>query len=291
MQVPRPARRRWRWRAARSQLRAAEVNLGSTLSGTGTTSGVTVNAGGTLAPGTSGAGTLTVNGNLSLAASSNYTVGFNGSGNSTTAASGSAIWRNIHRCNVQCGCPLAVHILQHDRILVLTAASISGTTKFSGITVTGSFGDQVPYLIYTANKVEMQLTAGNLWTGGTNNWNTGANWIGGVPTGISIPATSVAAFNTRNEQSHQCQRADDGRHYAVLQHGGCIWLQCQQHAGAERHRHRRQFITCAAIYRRQRRRAAIYERHTAGDAAITVNSGGTTTFSEQQQQRHCAVQQ
>ena len=56
------------------------VNNGGTLGGTGIISAaVTNNAGGTLSPGTNGVGTLTVNGNLKLAAGSTNTFAVNGS--------------------------------------------------------------------------------------------------------------------------------------------------------------------------------------------------------------------
>ena len=79
------------------------VNSGGTLTGTGTTSGVTVNAGGTLAPGTSGAGTLTVNGKLMLntgadyAASISSTNGTNSSDRRDRNQHGHAR-RNVHGC-------------------------------------------------------------------------------------------------------------------------------------------------------------------------------------------------
>ena len=105
---------------------------------------------------------------------------------------------------------------------VLSTAAANGVTgTFSGLTVSGNFGNVVPYLIYNANNVQVELTAGNVWAGGTaaNDWNTAGNWTGGaVPTGNSTPATSVAAFNLATNSHYQCQWTDDSRDHAVLQH-------------------------------------------------------------------------
>jgi len=173
------------------------VNSGGTLGGSGSLGGtavvpVTVNAGGTLAPGVGGAiGTLTVNGNLTLAG--NYAVqltsGSNASSKTVVASGSTATLGGIFTAVSDGGSYSTT-----NQYSVLSAASgVSGT--FSGLKMSGSFGDAVPYLIYNSNNVEVGLTAGTLWTGATSNWNTGTNWSGNtVPTASANAPLNVATF-------------------------------------------------------------------------------------------------
>ena len=183
------------------------VNSGGTLGGNGTIGGgspavsvpVTVNAGGTLTPGVGGSGMLNINGTLTLAAGSDYQVSIGASGATSTdaAVTGSASVSGIFTAvaNSTIGYSTTPYS-------VLTATSgVSGT--FSGITIaTGSnFGDYVPYLSYTANAVQLDLTAGTVWSGTntSNNWNVGGaggNWSGSaVPSAsASNPQNTVATF-------------------------------------------------------------------------------------------------
>ena len=64
------------------------VNSGGTLAGTGSVGAVTVNSGGSLVPGVAGAGTLTVNGPLSLSGGSNFVVTVSSASASRLVASG-----------------------------------------------------------------------------------------------------------------------------------------------------------------------------------------------------------
>ena len=155
---------------------ATTVNSGGTLSGGGNVGNVTVNSGGTLAPGTPGnaAGALAISGNLTLstnlqvsanltiANSSNYisqigtsaipysTTYANVSGTAnlggtfTAAASNSATYAATDQ-----GANVAPYT-------VLSASTVNGT--FSGIKLSGSFGDLVPFLSYnTAGSVTLGL--------------------------------------------------------------------------------------------------------------------------------------
>ncbi|HYA06023.1 MAG TPA: autotransporter-associated beta strand repeat-containing protein, partial [Xanthobacteraceae bacterium] len=168
------------------------VNSGGTLSGTGTVPGVTVAAGGTLSPGASGAGTLTINGNLSLLSGADYQVGISTTSgtNSSATASGTASLAGILTAVAAPGT-----YTTSDTYTVLNAAKgLSGS--FSGLTVSGSFGDLVPYLTHTSQSEILNLTAGNTWTGGTSNWNNSSNWsLGTVPSASSLnPNDAVATF-------------------------------------------------------------------------------------------------
>ena len=207
---------------------ATTVNSGGTLSGGGNVGNVTVNSGGTLAPGTPGnaAGALAISGNLTLstnlqvsanltiANSSNYisqigtsaipysTTYANVSGTAnlggtfTAAASNSATYAATDQ-----GANVAPYT-------VLSASTVNGT--FSGIKLSGSFGDLVPFLSYnTAGSVTLGLTAGTAWSGAsasyptTWNWSDTANWVGGqVPSAsAATPALTVATFGASAVQS------------------------------------------------------------------------------------------
>jgi len=173
------------------------VNSGGTLMGNGTASSVTVNAGGTLTPGASGAGTLTVNGNLSLAGDYVVTITNANGVNTETAVIGTGNGAGLGGIFTAVGTGSGYS--SSDTYNVLTTVAINGVSgTFSGLSISGGgFGNFVPYLTYTGNSVVLDLTAGNSWLGGgANNWSTGA-WSGGsAPTGISTPATSVATFSS-----------------------------------------------------------------------------------------------
>lgn len=87
----------WNTSGTFGQTQTWNVN-GGTLAGTGTFAGITVNSGGTLSPGSNGAGTLTMNGSLALQSGSLYLVNVNSTtstkavvNGTTTISSGSTV--------------------------------------------------------------------------------------------------------------------------------------------------------------------------------------------------------
>ncbi len=200
---------------------AVTVNLGGTLTGNGTVAGVTVNAGGTLSSGVNGSGALKVNGNLALNFGADYQATLSSTNGTSTATSvtGASSTATLSGTFTAVAGSTSTTYSTSDLYTVLTTAAANGVTgTFSGLTVSGNFGNVVPYLIYNSNNVQVELTAGDVWTGGlsSNDWNTGGNWTSGVPTGNSTPATSVAAFNvaTNSPKSVTCQWHSDCRHNA-----------------------------------------------------------------------------
>ena len=169
---------------------------GGTLSGIGTVSGVTVNNGGTLSPGSSGnpIGTLTITGNpantnLTMATGANYVATITGSNDadtSLTSVTGKASLAGTLTLAGTGGSTSATY-----EILSATGV-ISGT--FSGINITGSFGNDLPTLNYgVSTEVQLTLTAGTVWSGATSSdWLGAGNWQGGIPPNS---ATAVAAFD------------------------------------------------------------------------------------------------
>lgn len=144
------------------------VNAGGTLGGIGTVSQTTINAGGSLAPGNS-IGTITVNGRLALAGSSNYVVEVApGAADRTnvTGAPGTATLAGTLRA-VGTGGAYTVG----TRYTVLNAAGgISGT--FGTLDVSGNFGATKPVIEYDTNDVYLMLVANAispLLAGGTPN--------------------------------------------------------------------------------------------------------------------------
>ena len=168
------------------------VNSGGTLSGSGTVPAVTVASGGTLAPGAP-TGTLTINGNLTLDSGADYAATIDGGSNSTAAVTGTANKATLNGTFTAIAGGGTYSPTAYTVLTTANATGVSGT--FSGLTVSGNFGNEVPYLIYNANNVEVELTAGNVWTGGSGNWSTGP-WSGGsAPTSALTLTTSTATFN------------------------------------------------------------------------------------------------
>jgi hypothetical protein len=117
------------------------VNTGGTLNGTGSVSGVTVNNGGTLAPGLPPAiGALSIKGSLLLASAATYMV--------TVSPGGASSISNITG-SASLGGTLAVTALpgsysfgtKYTLLTTTGAGLVTGT--FTGLTVAGSFGSNV----------------------------------------------------------------------------------------------------------------------------------------------------
>jgi autotransporter-associated beta strand protein len=258
---------------------AVAVNSGGTLSGNGTVPGVTVNAGGTLAPGAP-TGTLTINGNLALASGAYYEAAINGSSNGTAAVTGAANKATVNGIftAIADGGPYST-----TPYTVLTTANASGVSgTFSGLTMSGTFGNQVPYLIQiqNSNSVEMGLTGGVIWTGPSGGiWRTGSNWTGGAAPGAGTSATSVAAFDTAAATTVNVTGAPQVGTMLLYSGAGPFTFTINSGTSlalngigiVDNSSNPPQFTVGGTL---QFQNAA-----TAGDAVITTNNGGTTEFS------------
>jgi uncharacterized protein with beta-barrel porin domain len=113
---------------------------GGVLGGTGTVPGTTVNSGGTLMPGLPGTvGTLTVSGNLVLAAAATYMITINGANASKTSVSGTATTGGAS-VNVANGSSIIVG----QKYTILTAAGgVSGT--FNPTVMFGIYSGTISY--------------------------------------------------------------------------------------------------------------------------------------------------
>ncbi|TDT89601.1 outer membrane autotransporter protein [Azorhizobium sp. AG788] len=126
------------------------VNSGGTLGGTGRVGNVTVNGGGTLMPGTLGsAGTLTVNGNLAMAANSKLLITATPTTTSNVQVNGTA---TLQGGTVQVGA--AGTFLPFTQVALVSATGgVSG--QFAGVTTSGS--NLTSALSYDAKTVTLTM--------------------------------------------------------------------------------------------------------------------------------------
>jgi len=136
------------------------VNNGGTLGGTGQLPGVIVNTGGTLAPGNS-IGTITVNGNLQFGAGSFYTVEVSPSSSDRTNVKGTA---TLTGATVRAAA--LPGSFRGQTYTIVNATAGLGGTQFAGLTVSGSFAPaRNPHLTYDANSAYLVLDPGTLALG------------------------------------------------------------------------------------------------------------------------------
>ena len=257
---------------------AVTVNLGGTLAGNGAVSGVTVNAGGTLSAGANGSGALKVNGNLVLNSGADYAASLSSAGtgiNSATSVSGTGTINGGTFTAVANGGTYS----SSDAYAVLTTAANGRSGAFSGLAISGSFGDLVPFLTYTANSVVVGLTGGTVWssTAATPDWNTGTNWTGG-----SVPsATGVASFDTSTQTTVSMTapttvgtilfyKSADQFTINVNSTLTLNGIGVVDNSGVAQTFNVAQGGTGSLIFQ---------NAATAGDAVINTETGGTTTFS------------
>jgi uncharacterized protein with beta-barrel porin domain len=180
------------------------VNTGGTLNGTGTVSGVTVNNGGTLAPGLPPAiGALSIKGSLLLASAATYMV--------TVSPAGASSISNITG-SASLGGTLAVTALpgsysfgtKYTLLTTTGAGLVTGT--FAGLTVAGSFGSNVkPVLSYDDHDAFLTLTPGSslppLPPGASGNQGNTANAINAfIASGGTLPSGFVNLANLPSNQ-------------------------------------------------------------------------------------------
>jgi autotransporter-associated beta strand protein len=129
------------------------VNNGATLAGNGSVSGVTINTGGTLAPGSNGTGTLTVNGAVTFNAGTSYNVAVSPSASTKTAATGTA---SLTGATVNAVFQPGTYLTK--QYTILSSAGLGGTT-FAGFNTTNLPARFDVGLSYTATDVIIDLVA------------------------------------------------------------------------------------------------------------------------------------
>lgn len=136
--------------------RSVTVNSGGSLAGSGTVSGVTLNGGSTLSPGTAGAGTLHVNGTVTFNNASNLVITTNTASMSKLEVTGSqSLAGTLSVASADGG------MLLGQKMTVLTAnGGISGTFALSSLTTTGAQFSQT--LSYDANNVYLRIDLAKL---------------------------------------------------------------------------------------------------------------------------------
>jgi autotransporter-associated beta strand protein len=174
------------------------VESGGTLSGTGAVGNTTISIGGRLAPGNS-VGTLSVNGNLFLAASSFYTVEV-----STTAADRTNVTGTATLTGATVQAVALPGSFRSQTYTILNATGGLGGTRFAGLSVSGSFSPtRNPHLTYDPNNVYLVLDPGtiSLPAGtGANQSNVAGAINGAVASGGTPPAGFDALLNMGQPQ-------------------------------------------------------------------------------------------
>ncbi|MDR3562015.1 MAG: autotransporter-associated beta strand repeat-containing protein [Negativicutes bacterium] len=136
---------------------AAVVNSGGTISGTGTIPTATINAGGVLAPGAGGAGTLNVNGPVTFSTKSNFAITV-----SSTGAPKLAIQGNETLSGSLSVVSADGTYLLGQKVAVLTATGgISGTFAVAPIASTGA--QFTPKISYDADDVFLEIDLAKLY--------------------------------------------------------------------------------------------------------------------------------
>jgi autotransporter-associated beta strand protein len=132
------------------------VNSGGTLAGTGTVSSVVVNSGGTLAPGSSGVGTLTVNGDVTFASGSTYVVGTGSSSATILTATGSASLAGTLGVDSADG----TYLFGQKQTVLTAAGGVTGSFTLATPTTTGA--DFSSVLTYDAQHVYLEIDLARL---------------------------------------------------------------------------------------------------------------------------------
>ncbi|WP_185965165.1 autotransporter-associated beta strand repeat-containing protein [Glacieibacterium frigidum] len=163
---------------------AVTVQSGATLGGNGTVGATSVLSGGTLAPGVTAntAGTVNVNGNLTLAAGSTYSIDIAGTTSDRVAVTGTA---NIAGSNLVVSPTNAPMLFNTSYTILTSTGARSGTFASTSL---GQFGQAfVPTVIYGTNDVMIRLAPGSIagaqGAGGTANTNAIAGALDAAVTG------------------------------------------------------------------------------------------------------------
>lgn len=177
---------------------------GGTLAGTGTVSSVTVDSGGTLAPGVSGAGSLKVNGNLTLADGSIYLVNLSSSASSpSTAVTGTASLGGTLSVASTDG----TYLLGQKMTILTAAGGISGSFTAAPLTNTGA--QFASALSYDANDVYLQINLAKLSpllpTTATANQ---ARVVGGIDAAIAAGSNLPSTFQNLGNVSSAALAGD-----------------------------------------------------------------------------------
>jgi autotransporter-associated beta strand protein len=177
---------------------------GGTLAGTGTVSSVTVDSGGTLAPGVSGTGTLNIDGNLTMAAGSTYLVNLSSSASSSGAAvTGTASLAGT----LAVASPDGTYLLGQKTTVLTAAGGISGS--FTVTPIQGSGAQFAPTLSYDANDVYLQINLAKLspLLPGTATANQ-VRAVGGIDAAIAAGSTLPSAIQNLGNVSSAALASD-----------------------------------------------------------------------------------
>jgi fibronectin-binding autotransporter adhesin len=188
---------------------AVTINAGATLGGAGTINGSVTGAGGTLSAGDLVSTTAVLNtGPVSFSATSTLSVQLNstvvGTGYDQISVTGAV---NLANCTLNAA--VGYTAAGGDAFTLITSTGAL-TNTFTGLpnNSTVTLGGQNFVITYTANSVVLTRVVANFtWNGagGTNNWNLGANWVGGVAPGIGdnlIFGLTGAARKTTNTNNY-----------------------------------------------------------------------------------------
>jgi fibronectin-binding autotransporter adhesin len=174
------------------------VNSGGTLAGTGSVGAVTVNSGGSLAPGVSGAGALTVNGPLTLSSGSNFVVTVSSASASRLAASGATPLAGTLSITSTDGT-----YLLGQKVAVLTAnGGLTGSLALTQITHTGAqFSSTLSYDAYNVYlEIDLARLSPLLPSGATVNQ---SHVIAGIDAAIAAGSTPPTPFQNLGNVSSE----------------------------------------------------------------------------------------
>ena len=182
------------------------VNSGGTLGGTGFVPGVTVNRGGSIAPGANGAGALNVNGTVALNAGSNFIVNVNSATAPTLSTSGAEVLAGtLSIASTDGTYPL------EQKLTILTAAG-GVTGAFASAPIQSSGAQFVSALSYDAKDAYLEISLSKLSPllprTATGNQK---NAIGGIDAAIANSDTLPPAFENLGNVSSTALGGDAGQ--------------------------------------------------------------------------------
>ena len=134
------------------------IGAGGTLSGTGTTSAVTVNSGGTLAPGAGGAGTLNVNGNVVFASGSTLLINNSSASAPKLAVAGSAVLGGT----VSVASTDGTYLLGQQMTILTATGGVTGSFTPAAAPASSSGAQFSNALSYDSNDVYLEIKLAKL---------------------------------------------------------------------------------------------------------------------------------
>ncbi|MGA7710561.1 MAG: autotransporter-associated beta strand repeat-containing protein [Rhizomicrobium sp.] len=182
------------------------VNSGGTLAGAGTVPAVVLASGGTIAPGSSGTGTLNVNGAVAFSSGSDFVVDLNSTSAGKLSASGAESLAGTLSIVSTDGT-----YLLGQKITVLTAAG-GVTGDFNLTQITGTGAEFSSALSYDAHDVFLEINLAKLSpllpTGSTANESKA---VGGIDAAIAAGNTLPSQFENLGTVSPAALQTDAGQ--------------------------------------------------------------------------------